>query len=145
MDHLVKVFDFNNNILGVIIRRDYSINGIEFFSDPSDSQQIGLMNRPKGYKIQPHCHNLITREINLTQEVLFIKNGKVRVDFYSSDQNYIKSSILYSGDVVLLSNGGHGFEILEESTIFEVKQGPYSEEIDKVRFNSVNENKIIYF
>jgi hypothetical protein len=65
------------------------------------------------------------------------------VDFYDNEQNYIKSTILYSGDVILLADGGHGFKMLEPSEIIEVKQGPYSEEIDKVRFSPVSEDKIL--
>ena len=124
--------------LAIVIRSNFKKDGIEFFSQENDSQQLGYMNRPLGYVIQPHRHNLIKREVHLTQEVLFIKSGKVRVDFYSDAQEYIKSSILSKGDVILMSNGGHGFKMLEESEIIEVKQGPYCGELDKVRFSSVN-------
>jgi hypothetical protein len=72
--------------------------------------------------------------------VLFIKSGKVRVDFYSTEQEYITSRILYKGDVILLANGGHGFKMLEQSEIIEVKQGPYCGEMDKVRFSPVDES-----
>ena len=94
------------------------------------------MNRSKGYKIQPHIHNKVERTIDYTQEVLFIKNGLVRVDFYKTDKTYFKSKILNTGDVILLSFGGHGFEMLEDSEIIEVKQSPFAGNIDKSRFNS---------
>ena len=139
---MVENIIINHIIFAVIIRSSFKRDGIEFFSEENDSQQLGYMNRPLGYVIQPHRHNLIKREVHLTQEVLFIKSGKVRVDFYSDAQEYIKSSILSKGDVILLSNGGHGFKMLEESEIIEVKQGPYCGELDKVRFSSVNENQI---
>ena len=128
--------------LAIIIKNTFKIDGIEFFSNNEDSQQLGYMNRSKDYIIQPHRHNLVKREVHLTQEVLFIKSGKVRVDFYTDEQIYFKSHILFPGDVILLSNGGHGFKMLEESEIIEVKQGPYCGEQDKVRFSSVNENEI---
>ena len=101
------------------------------------------MNRQKGYKIQPHIHNKIERTINYTQEVLFIKNGLVRVDFYKTDKTYFKSKVLHSGDVILLSFGGHGFEMLKDSEIIEVKQGPFAGNIDKSRFQFVSQNKLI--
>ena len=82
-------------VLAIIIRASYLKDGIEFFSSESDSQQLGYMNRPAGYTIAPHCHNLIPRQVNLTQEVLFIKNGSIRVDFYDNDKLYLKSSIRY--------------------------------------------------
>ncbi len=101
------------------------------------------MNRPKVYVIQPHRHNLIPREVHLTQEVLYIKTGKVRVDFYDNGQQYIESTVLNGGDVILLADGGHGFKMLETSEIIEVKQGPYCGEQDKVRFDSIGDAKII--
>ena len=76
------------------------------------------------------------------QEVLYIKSGKVRVDFYDNDQVYLESRILFAGDVILLSDGGHGFKMLEPSEIIEVKQGPYCGEMDKVRFEPVDEKLI---
>jgi mannose-6-phosphate isomerase-like protein (cupin superfamily) len=128
--------------LAVIIRASYTNTGIEFFTTENDSQQLGYMNRPKGYEILPHRHNIVQREVNLTQEVLYIKSGKVRVDFYDNDQNYLESRIVYKGDVILLADGGHGFMMLEQSEIIEVKQGPYCGERDKVRFNSVTEAQL---
>ena len=129
--------------LAIIIRSNYNKEGIEFFSSQNDSQQLGYMKRPFGYVIVPHRHNIIKREVHLTQEVLFIKSGKVRVDFYSDNQDYIKSSQLNQGDVILLSNGGHGFEMLEDSEIIEVKQGPYCGEKDKIRFTPVDKKNIV--
>jgi hypothetical protein len=129
-------------LLGIIIRANYKKNGIEFFTNDNDSQQLGYMNRLANYIIEPHRHNLVPREIHLTQEVLFIKSGIVRVDFYDNEQVYIKSSILNQGDVILLSNGGHGFQILEDAEIIEVKQGPYCGVEDKIRFQPVSEDKI---
>lgn len=80
------------------------------------------MKRPANYVIAPHVHNVLVREVQYTQEVLFIKSGRVRVDFYDDDKNYLESRILNQGDVILLAHGGHGFEMLEESEIIEVKQ-----------------------
>jgi hypothetical protein len=130
-------------LLAIIVRANYKKDGIEFFTDNNSSQQLGYMNRPRNYYIAPHRHNLIAREVKLTQEVLFIKTGKVRVDFFDNTQNYLQSSILNSGDVILLADGGHGFKMLEHSEIFEVKQGPYCGEEDKVRFETVPDEKII--
>jgi len=73
-----------------------------------------------------------------TQEVLFIKKGKLRVDFYSREQGYLESRVLESGDVILLASAGHGFEVLEDLEMFEVKQGPYVEHADKVRFDGIS-------
>ena len=138
---LEKVYK-DSLLLAIIIRNEYSNEGINFFTNDNDSQQLGYMNRPEGYEIKPHRHNLVQREVHLTQEVLFIKSGKVRVDFYSNEQEYLESRILYKGDVILLSDGGHGFKMLEPSAIIEVKQGPYCGEQDKVRFEPVEDSVI---
>jgi hypothetical protein len=139
---MIEIIEFNGLTLGIIIKRDFSQEGIKFFTNDNDSQQLGYMNRPEGYEIKPHRHNLVQREVHLTQEVLFIKSGKIRVDFYSNDQEYLESRILKKGDVILLSDGGHGFKMLESSEIIEVKQGPYCGEQDKVRFEPVDESII---
>jgi mannose-6-phosphate isomerase-like protein (cupin superfamily) len=139
-----KIFH-NNVILSIIIRRDFKANGIEFFTNDDHSQQLGYMNRPKDYIIKPHVHNLVPREVVLTQEVLFIKSGKVRVDFYDDDKIYLESRDLDAGDVILLAAGGHGFKMIEDSEIIEVKQGPYCGEMDKVRFEPVTEETIKNF
>ena len=88
-----------------------------------------------GYVIPPHVHNPVTRRC-IIQEVLFIKSGKVRVDFYDEDKEYLESEFS-SGDVLLLAFGGHGFEMLEPSEIIEVKQGPYAGDADKTRFTGI--------
>jgi hypothetical protein len=92
------------------------------------------MNHPKGKIIQPHVHNIVKREVLYTKEVLFIKKGKVKTDIYSDEREYICSRILETGDIILLAAGGHGFEILEDTEMFEIKQGPYAGESDKTRF-----------
>jgi len=135
--------ELEGEIIGIIIRSNFTKNGIEFFTPNDFSQQLGYMKRGKDYHIDPHIHNSISREVMLTQEVLFIKSGKVRVDFYSNDQEYYESRVLNSGDIILLANSGHGIVTLEESEIIEVKQGPYVESDDKVRFKAVAEDKII--
>ena len=100
------------------------------------------MNHPSNYEIQPHMHNAVQRNVQFTKEVLFIKSGKVRVDFYDDEKKYIESRVLVSGDVILLAFGGHGFEMLEDSEIIEVKQGPYVGEKDKTRFDPVSKDQI---
>jgi hypothetical protein len=124
--------------LAVIIRQSFHKEGIEFITPNTYSQQLGYMSRPAGYVIAPHVHNPVPREVQFTKEVLFIKSGKVRVDFYDDDQNYLESRILCQGDVILLAFGGHGFEMLEASEMIEVKQGPYAGDADKTRFSGID-------
>lgn len=128
--------------LALIIRHSFHKDGIEFFTPSTYSQQIGYMNRPTGYVISPHVHNPVTREVQYTKEVLFIKSGRLRVDFYLETQVYLESTILETGDVILLAYGGHGFEMLEPTEIIEVKQGPYAGDQDKTRFEPIDVNDL---
>lgn len=132
----------NGRALAIILRTAYKEEGIKFFTSNDSSQQLAYMNRPSGYMIEPHIHNPVLREVEFTKEVLFIKSGKVRVDFYDEEQAYMESRILEQGDVVLLEFGGHGFEMIEDSEIIEVKQGPYAGEADKTRFNPIPSDQI---
>lgn len=135
---MIESVNFGGITLAVILRANYHAEGIQFFTPNNFSQQLGYMNRPSGYVIPPHVHNPVAREVQFTKEVLIIKSGQVRVDFYDDDQNYLESRILNQGDIVLLAFGGHGFEMLEASEIIEVKQGPYAGEADKTRFVGID-------
>jgi hypothetical protein len=141
---MLEIIKRGETTLSVIIRASYRSDGIQFFTPGDFSQQLGYMNRPKGYSIAPHRHNLVERKVSLTQEVLYVKSGKVRVDFYNDEQLYLESRVLEKGDVILLAAGGHGFEMLDDSEMIEVKQGPYCGEEDKVRFDSVPDHEIIF-
>ena len=132
----------NQQLLSLIIRADFKKNGIEFFTNYENTLQLGYMLKHKGDEIIPHIHNNIQREITDTQEVLIIKNGKVRIDYFSNDKVYLESKIVEKGDVILLITGGHGFKILETSEIIEVKQGPFNSAEDKYRFHSLDDSKM---
>jgi hypothetical protein len=131
---LEKIFS-GQQLLALILRTEFESDGIEFFTPSHFSQQLGYMNRPKGFTISPHLHNVVNRDVELTQEVLFIKSGSVKMDIYDSDKKLIQTCVLNKGDVVLLASGGHGFTMLEKSEIIEVKTGPHLGEKDKTRFN----------
>ena len=133
----------NGYILALLLRTEYKSEGIHFFTPDEFTQQLGYMNREKGYKIQPHVHRPVLRKIKYTKEVILIKSGKVRVDFFSEDQTYLESRILHKGDIILLAYGGHGFEMLEDSEIVEVKQGPYAGDADKTRFPTIDASDLI--
>lgn len=141
---MIQEIRHNNQLLAIIISSKYSETGIHFFTPDDFSQQLAFMKHPVGKIIQPHVHNPVKREVYFTKETLFIRKGKIRIDFYTDQQNYIESHILETGDVILLSEGGHGFTMLEETEMIEVKQGPYAGDNDKIRFNPTNINlKII--
>ena len=128
-----KITDQNAE-LAIIVRSSFSQPGINFFTPNDYSQQLAYMSHPTGKEIQPHVHKKVQREVHYTQETLFIRKGKLQVDFYSDDQIYLESRVLEAGDVILLIKGGHGFKVLEDLEMFEVKQGPYAGDEDKIKF-----------
>ena len=134
---MISKVSHQGRLLALIIGHRHTAQGIEFFTPDDFSQQLAYMSRPAGYVIPPHVHNAVPRQVQYTKEVLFIRTGRLRVDFYSEEQTYIESRILEAGDVVLLAYGGHGFEMLEPTEIIEVKQGPYAGDADKTRFEPV--------
>lgn len=140
---MLEEIKLQDKILAVIIRANFKKEGIAFFTPDDFSQQLGYMNRPTDYVIPPHVHNVVERKVDLTQEVLLVKSGKVRVDFYDDNKTYLESRIITHGDVILLAHGGHGFKMLEPSEMIEVKQGPYCGELDKVRFDAVDDSHVI--
>lgn len=128
--------------LAIILRAGYVREGITFLTPNDYSQQLGYMNRRAGYQIPAHVHNAVPRAVTFTREVLFVKSGKLRVDFYGDDGTYVVSRILGAGDVVLLASGGHGFEMLEDTEMIEVKQGPYAGGEDKTLVEPVEKSRI---
>ncbi len=138
----VKYIKNKDTLIAIILSSNFESDTINFFTPIHFSQQLGYMKRPKKYIIPPHVHIPVSREVHFTKEVLFIKSGKVRVDFYDDYESYLESRVLKQGDVILLAHGGHGFEMLETSEIIEVKQGPYAGDKDKKRFEPISSDKI---
>jgi mannose-6-phosphate isomerase-like protein (cupin superfamily) len=124
-------------LLAIVVSHNFQKKGIHFFTPSELSQQLAYMRHPVGKIIPPHVHNSVPRQVQYTQEVLLIKQGKLRVDFYSEERQYLESRLLEAGDTILLVRGGHGFEVLEEVEMIEVKQGPYVGEQDKTRFEGI--------
>lgn len=131
-----------SKLLAMIIRNDYQCQGVDFITPNEYSQQVACMHHQAGKVIDAHVHNLVHRNVVLTQEVLFIKRGRLRVDFYDEYEDYLESRVLEAGDVILLVSGGHGFTVLEEVEMIEVKQGPYAGDQDKKRFTGIPEDEI---
>jgi len=141
MKNVIEQIKHNDEMLALILRNEYAKPGISFFTPNDLSQQLAYMQHPAGKVIEPHFHNPVPRTVTYTQETLFIKRGRLRVHFFDDQQQYLDSRELKAGDVILLIKGGHGFEVLEELEMIEVKQGPYTGDQDKVRFNpTVSDN-----
>jgi mannose-6-phosphate isomerase-like protein (cupin superfamily) len=130
--------EHGGRLIALLLRGTFSRPGIQFFTSNEFSQQLAHMAHPVGKLIDPHVHNPVAREVMFTQEVLMIKRGRIRIDLYAADREYLESWVAGAGDVILLASGGHGFEVLEELEMIEVKQGPYAGDGDKTRFTPVS-------
>jgi len=142
-DQVIERFKHGDIEIALIVRRSFRKDGVEFFTPDDYSQQIGYMRRPTGYLIPPHVHNPVAREVHFTREVLIIRSGRLRVDLYTDEQDYVESTVLEAGDIILLASGGHGFEVLEEVEMIEVKQGPYAGDDDKTRFEGIAAAEVV--
>lgn len=122
--------------IALILRADFDAAGLHFFTPDSFSQQVAYMRHPKDKVIEPHVHNLVARQVLYTQEVLLVRKGRVEVNLYTSRKSFLTSRVLGTGDLILLCGGGHSFRMLEETSMIEIKQGPYGGDNDKTRFEA---------
>lgn len=135
---MIERITCGDELLALILPRAFREPGVHFLTPGDLSQQLAYMHHPAGKVIEAHVHNPVPREVHYSQEVLLIRKGRLRVDFYDEDRCYLESRVLEAGDTILLVTGGHGFEVLEEVEMIEVKQGPYVGEGDKTRFPGIS-------
>ena len=124
---MIERIIFKKKLFALIIRAKFKKVGINFFTEPSNSLQSGNINYKKNHIIIPHHHPKQKKIIYDTNEVLFIKKGIIRINFFDTKnlKKILKSKILYKGDIVHILNGGHGFKVLKDVEMIEIKQGPY--------------------
>ena len=140
---MIEKVIYKKKMLALIVRGKYrSRKGITFFTDKNSTQQFGYMNHKKKYIIKPHLHKKRVTKISYTTEVILLLKGVLRVDFYNYHKNYLFSKILKKKDIIMLVHGGHGFKILKDIEMLEIKQGPYSLIKDKIKFENIDEKKI---
>lgn len=124
-------------LLAISLVRSTVVNakpGVDFLTANNLSQQLAIIHQPSGHEIPRHAHLLFPREVTYTQETLLVVEGFVRVDLYDRERMPGGSVTLGAGDIILLVSGGHGFVVLEECLMVEVKQGPFDPQRDKERF-----------
>lgn len=100
--------------------------GVHFLTEPERGQQVALIRHPAGHEVTAHRHlPHPARRVSHTGEVILVHRGKLVVDFFTSGGEPVCSRTLVAGDLLVLLAGGHGFTVLEECELVEVKQGPY--------------------
>ena len=127
-------------MLALIVRAKYRRKkGITFFTQNESTQQFGYMKHKRNHIIKPHLHKKRLTKIYYTSEVILILKGILRVDFYDQFKKYLFSKILKRSDIIMLVSGGHGFKILQDVEMVEIKQGPYNLIKDKVKFENIDD------
>ena len=123
------------NIYAIIVRKNnqFKKKGVNFITRKQELFQLGFISHKKKHEIKKHYHVKKDRKISYFSEVLIMKKGLLKVIFFDEkNQNIRKSTILKKDDIILLLKGGHGFEVLKDVEIIEVKQGPYQKNTDKI-------------
>ena len=140
---MIEKIKYKNKLFALIVSGNYrSKKGITFFTPDDATQQFGYIKHRKGYVIKPHKHKKRLTKILTTTEVILLLKGVLRVDFYSQQKKYLFSKILKGNDIIMLASGGHGFKVIKDVEMIEIKQGPYSLVKDKIKFDKVDEKKI---
>ena len=134
---------YKKKLLAIILNENNFFQpGVNFITPSSLSLQLGFIKHKTKTFIKPHTHNNYLRKIKKTTEILFIKKGKLRVDFYHKGKKYLFSKIVNKDNILILIDGSHGFKMIKNCMIIEVKQGPFSVILDKKKFNKVDEKYI---
>ena len=140
---MIEKIIHKKKLLALIVRGTYrKKKGITFFTPNESTQQFGYMKHNKKYIIRPHLHKKRLTKIYHTTEVILLMKGILRVDFYNQFKKYLFSKILKEKDIIMLVHGGHGFKVLKNVEMLEIKQGPYNLIKDKIKFKNIDEKKI---
>ena len=140
---MIEKILYKNKLFALIVKAKFrKKKGINFFTSKESTQQFGYMKHNKNHIVEPHQHNKRLTKILSTTEVIILLKGTLRVDFYNNKKAYLFSKIVNAKDVIMLVHGGHGFKVLKNVEMIEVKQGPYSLVSDKIKFRKVDEKKI---
>lgn len=101
-------------------------DGLSFYSENDDFIQVGIWGYGAGKELKAHIHNKVKREVLWTQEVLFVRKGRLRANIFNTTEKKVAELEVSAGDIIILLRGGHGYNILEDGTqVLEIKNGPY--------------------
>jgi len=130
----IEQIEHSDGVLAYVIRSGATASATTFITPDQATFQAGFVVYPAGGEVSSHVHLPVRREVVGTSELLFVRSGRCLVDLYDREQRLIATRELGVGDAVLSVGGGHGFRMLEDTVLFEVKQGPFTGGSEKVRF-----------
>jgi hypothetical protein len=125
-------------LCAIHVTNDEWKDGLNFFSQDADFIQAGTWQYPQGKELATHQHLPAERIAGWTQEVVYVKSGRLKATVYGLQQQKLGEFEASPGDILIMLQGGHGYSILEDGTqILEVKNGPYpGAERDRFRFGT---------
>lgn len=117
----------DDGVLLAIVWRDEDWRPGLHFCTPDDLFiQAGCWQYPAGKALGDHRHKDHLRTVAKTQEVVYVKRGRVKARVFGRDGRLIREVLLGAGDFAVMAEGGHGYEIVEEgSQVLEIKNGPF--------------------
>jgi hypothetical protein len=121
----VEVVSAGERPLCYIVRQRNAPEATTFVTPDDAIQQVGFIVHPAGHEVKRHYHLPLERQIKSTPEVLVVREGRCEMYVYDDDQRLVATHELVTGDVMVMVGGGHGFRMLEDTVLLEVKQGPY--------------------
>jgi hypothetical protein len=129
--NLIEKITQGDRVLAIIVRGEYHPTSTTFLTTPDLEQQVGFVVHPAGESIPSHVHRPEERHLTGTSEVLVVIKGKCEIDLFDDEHRLVATHLLGQGDVILLASGGHGFRMLEDTILLEIKQGPYMGQAEK--------------
>jgi len=133
VDHVEIIAD-GDRPLAYIISASMAPDATTFLTPPEFKQQVGFVVYPKGGEVKRHRHRTLERHLVGTSEVLVVRSGRCEIDVYTEKGELVATRELRTGDVMLMVGGGHGFRMLEDTVLLEIKQGPYTGLDEKEHF-----------
>ena len=124
----------NGTSLAYIIKAAIDPKVTTFLTPSELKQQVGFVVYPAGGEVKRHVHRALERHLVGTSEVIIVRKGRCEIDIYNDDRQLVASREILPGDIMLMTGGGHGFRMLEDTVLLEVKQGPYTGIDEKEHF-----------
>ncbi len=122
-------------IIGIIFRGKKISQNRKNLSPVKQFLQVSVQKLSKGFEVKSHIHIKRKKNSLITQEVWLILKGEVEIKIYDLDAKIIKRTILKSGDMYILFNGGHDMKVLKKNTFFyEIKNGPYNKKVKDIKY-----------
>ena len=123
---MVKEIKDGDTLIAKIIKENDWAENLKFYTDDKDFVQVSTWNYNSGKHLKAHGHKIYERVTNKTNEVIFVKSGKLNVTLFSEKDEVLETVTLGKGDILISYNGGHAYDILDDNTqVLEVKNGPY--------------------